>query len=83
VVDNNSNLKNKLIITLGSNGCSFKEKQFPVNNVEIKDLTGAGDSFLAAFVFKFLMDENIYDAINFANECATLVVQQKGVNTIK
>jgi len=83
VVDNNSNLKNKLIITLGSNGCSFKEKQFPVNNVEIKDLTGAGDTFLAALVFKFLIDGNIYDAINFANECATLVVQQKGVNTIQ
>ena len=51
--------------------------------VEIKDSTGAGDTFLAALVFKYLIDKNIYDAINFANECATLVVQQKGVNTIQ
>ena len=76
-------MQSKLIITLGSKGCSYREKEFPVSKVEIKDLTGAGDTFLAALVFKYLIDESIYDAINFANECATLVVQQKGVNTIR
>jgi len=82
-IENNKSLKDKLIITLGSKGCSYRKKEFPVNTVEIKDLTGAGDTFLAALVFKYLIDKNIYDAINFANECATLVVQQKGVNTVR
>jgi len=82
-IKNNKILKDKLIVTLGSKGCSYRKKQFPVSKVEIKDSTGAGDTFLAALVFKYLIDKNIYDAINFANECATLVVQQKGVNTIQ
>ena len=82
-IENNKALKDKLIITLGSKGCSYRKKEFPVSTVEIKDLTGAGDTFLAALVFKYLIDESIYDAINFANECATLVVQQKGVNTVR
>jgi len=83
VIKNNKTLQDKLIITLGSKGCSYRQREFPVSNVEIKDLTGAGDTFLAALVFKYLIDESIYDSIKFANECATLVVQQKGVNTIR
>jgi len=83
VIENNKTLQDKLIITLGSKGCSYRQREFPVSNVEIKDLTGAGDTFLAALVFKYLIDESIYDSIKFANECATLVVQQKGVNTIR
>ena len=55
---------------------------FPVEKVEIKDLTGAGDSFLSALVYKFVKEKNILAAIEFANQCATLVVQQKGVNTV-
>ena len=84
-VENNNVLHDKLIITLGSKGCSYGKKKFPVSSVEIKDLTGAGDTFLAALVFKYLVshNQNIYESIKFANECATLVVQQKGVNTIR
>tara|TARA_R100001163_G_C5008536_1_gene155236 strand:+ start:152 stop:895 length:744 start_codon:yes stop_codon:yes gene_type:complete len=72
----------KLIVTLGSNGCLYNEKHFPVEKVEIKDLTGAGDSFLTGFVYKLLKTNDINLSLTFANECATKVVQQKGVNTI-
>ena len=75
-------LKEKLIITIGSKGCKFKEKVFPVNKVEIKDLSGAGDTFLAALVFKFIETKDVEDSIIFANECATQVVQKKGVTTL-
>ena len=74
--------KEKLIITIGSRGCLYRDKIFPVQKVEIKDLSGAGDSFLAGLVFNYVKNKNINDSIVFANICATAVVQQKGVNTI-
>ena len=74
--------KEKLIITIGSRGCMYRDKIFPVKKVEIKDLSGAGDSFLAGLVFNYGKNGNINDSIVFANICATTVVQQKGVNTI-
>jgi len=76
-------LNKKLIVTVGSNGCVYNNQTYPVEKVEIKDLTGAGDSFLAALVYKFVKEADIISAIKYANECATRVVQQKGVNTIK
>ena len=72
----------KLIVTVGSNGCLYNGEHFPVEKVEIKDLTGAGDSFLTGFVYRYLEIKDVSDALKFANECATKVVQQKGVNTI-
>jgi bifunctional ADP-heptose synthase (sugar kinase/adenylyltransferase) len=75
--------KEKLIVTQGSKGCAYGDKTFPVKKVEIKDPCGAGDTFLAALVYQYiLLEGNIIDAITFANECATLVVQQRGVNII-
>ena len=75
-------INDKLIITVGSKGCIYKGKTYPVEKVEIKDLTGAGDTFLTGFVFNYLNTKNIDKSLVFANECATKVVQQKGVNTI-
>lgn len=75
-------LSNKLIITLGHKGCKFKERIFPVEKVEIRDMSGAGDTFLSALVYKFILTENIEKSIDFANMCSTIIVQQKGVNKI-
>lgn len=75
-------LKNKLIVTLGSDGAMHKGVTYPVKRVEIKDLSGAGDTFLAGLVHEYIRSKNIGKAINFANECATEVVQQKGVTVI-
>jgi D-glycero-beta-D-manno-heptose-7-phosphate kinase len=72
----------KLIVTLGDKGCSYNGKMYKVQKVEIKDLCGAGDTFLSGFVTKFLHTKDIDEALNFANKCATIVVQQKGVNVI-
>jgi len=73
---------NKMIITAGSNGCTYKDKVYPVSKVDVKDLSGAGDSFLAGLVKKYITTRNIKDSIEFANHCATQVVQQRGVSTI-
>ena len=75
-------LFNKLITTVGSKGCEYQNKKYPVEKVEIKDLSGAGDSFLAALVYEFLRSKDINQSLVFANACATKVVQQKGVTLI-
>ena len=74
-------MHNKLIITLGPEGAKHKNVIYPVPKVEIKDTSGAGDTFVAGLVCGFLKDKNIEDSINLANECATKVVQRKGVVT--
>lgn len=81
-IDNSSWTNNKVIVTLGSQGCNLGDKNYPVKKVEIKDLCGAGDTFMAALCINYLKNKDIDQAITFANECATKVVQLKGVNTI-
>jgi bifunctional ADP-heptose synthase (sugar kinase/adenylyltransferase) len=76
-------LEDKVIQTLGDGGCSYQGVTYPVQPVEVKDLSGAGDSFLAALVVKYLEDFNIGKALVAANEAATIVVQKQGVSVIK
>ena len=41
--------KINLIVTLGENGCKYNDMYFKIKNrVEVRDLSGAGDTFLAA-----------------------------------
>ena len=75
-------IRDKLIVTLGPNGASFQGRIYPVKNAEIKDLSGAGDSFMAALCLKYCETKDIQEAIKFANEAATKVVQKRGVATI-
>ena len=73
---------NKMIVTIGSKGCKYKDEIFPVPGVSVKDVSGAGDTFLAALVLSYLKNNDIKSAITFANECATKVVQKRGVAVI-
>ncbi|HIL27167.1 MAG TPA: hypothetical protein EYG21_07265, partial [Nitrospinaceae bacterium] len=73
------NFKNKLVKTLGSGGCEHKDKIYPVPKVEVKDLSGAGDTFIAGLVCNYLHSKDIIDSIKFANQCATEAVSEKGV----
>lgn len=76
-------LYNKLIHTKGENGCMFQDTIYPVKKVEVKDLSGAGDTFMAGLVFKYLKTQDIVTAIKFANKCAEKAVQHRGVTTIQ
>ena len=73
---------NKMIVTIGSKGCKYRDEIFPVQGVSVKDVSGAGDTFLAALVLSYLKNNDIKSAITFANECATKVVQKRGVAVI-
>lgn len=77
-------LKNKIIYTKGDQGAFYKGKNYPLEKkVEVRDLSGAGDSFFAALLVKYVETGDIEKAINFANACASLVVQHKGVTVIQ
>jgi len=71
-----------MIVTMGSKGCKHKNKMYPVPEVSVKDVSGAGDTFLAGLVVKYTQNNNIEQAIEFANDCATKIVQKRGVATL-
>ena len=64
---------------MGGLGCEFGGKRYPTKKVEVKDLSGAGDTFMAGLVVKFIDTDDIIKSIKYANECASKVVSQKGV----
>ena len=75
-------MESKMIITLGPAGAKHLDKIYPVPKVEIKDTSGAGDTFIAALTVKYAETKDIEQAIGYANDMATAVVQKKGVSVI-
>lgn len=75
-------IEDKLIITLSNKGCQHKNKIYPVEKVQIRDVSGAGDTFLSGLVVEYILTKDIEKAIKFAQKCATIVVQKPGVVTI-
>ena len=79
--------ENNVIITLGDKGAMYSNLKkkivqhlIPINEEHpVRDLSGAGDTFMAALVAKYLENKNMEKAIDFANKCASWVVTQKGV----
>jgi bifunctional ADP-heptose synthase (sugar kinase/adenylyltransferase) len=75
--------KDNLIVTMSERGCMYNGKSYSVDNsVEVRDLSGAGDTWMASFAFKFVETNDVDLSIEFANKNATLVVQKRGVTTI-
>tara|TARA_R110000796_G_scaffold83229_1_gene182234 strand:+ start:4733 stop:5488 length:756 start_codon:yes stop_codon:yes gene_type:complete len=79
----NEKIRKKLIVTLGSEGALHNNIIYPVDKVEIKDVAGAGDTFISGLAVKFTETGDISQSIEFANKCATSVVQRKGVNVLQ
>ena len=75
-------LQSKTIVTRGKYGCDYQGENYPTQEVPVKDVSGAGDTFLAGLVVEYARSKNISKAINFAQECTTIVVQKSGVSTI-
>ncbi len=81
--------KNKiknLIVTDGINGSFLingKEiKHFPSQKVEVYDVSGAGDSFLAALVFYCAEGKNMIESIKFANIAASTTIIHSGTTPL-
>lgn len=75
--------KCELIVTIGKGGALWNKEQFPVDNVEVFDVCGAGDTFFACLVANFLVTKNLRESIKFANFCASISVQKFGTYQIQ
>ena len=64
----------QVIVTMGSDGAMYHHEIYPTDKVEVRDVAGAGDTFLSALATKYAETSNIDIAIKFANKCATQVV---------
>jgi D-beta-D-heptose 7-phosphate kinase/D-beta-D-heptose 1-phosphate adenosyltransferase len=69
-----------LIVTKGSKGAEalYFDYISQAPNVEVVDVTGAGDTFLAALAYNYLHTRDIKRAMDFANLAAAAAVQHFG-----
>lgn len=75
-------LQNKIIHTRGAEGCDYQGINYPVEKIDVRDTSGAGDSFMAALVAEYLTTSDIVKSIKSANIAASRVVQTRGVGVI-
>lgn len=69
-----------LVVTLGKAGARYGTTVYSAPEVEIADVTGAGDTFLAALCFEYLRsDGDMQQAIEFAIRASAVTVQHQGV----
>jgi bifunctional ADP-heptose synthase (sugar kinase/adenylyltransferase) len=80
---NNKHLDPKnIIVTLGSKGAYYNGELIPQENPQQTiDVSGAGDTFVAAFILKFLETLEERASIAYANKMASIVVSKRGVVT--
>ena len=67
-----------LIITTGGEGAEYKGDLYPAEKVNVFDVVGAGDTFLAALTYGYLTYGSIEEAIPFANKAAAIAVSHTG-----
>ena len=70
-----------LIVTNGSSGASVIHHDIdcPAPKVEVVDVTGAGDTFLSALAYQYLITNDIKSAVKFAINASSITVQHLGV----
>ena len=83
VIEFGKNLKKHLIITRGDKGAIFINGDDVIENgieenLDIKDLTGAGDLFAAGFLHGYLNDYSHIDCLNKGREMSSKIIQQIG-----
>ena len=76
------NMKSKIIQTMGGEGCFYNGKLYPVQKMDVIDVSGAGDSFMSALCVKYTQTSDIEQSIEFANQCASEVVKHRGTTII-
>jgi D-beta-D-heptose 7-phosphate kinase/D-beta-D-heptose 1-phosphate adenosyltransferase len=67
-----------LIVTQGDKGAVWNDIHFTARRVEVADVCGAGDTFLAALTYKYLSEDNMVPAVNFAIRASSVTVQHIG-----
>ena len=67
-----------LIVTKGAGGADYNKVNYPGEKTKIVDVVGAGDTFLSALVYFYLLCGRIEEAIPYANKAAAIAVQNFG-----
>jgi len=67
-----------LIVTYGERGVVYNDFVFGARTVEVADVCGAGDTFLAALTYQYLNTHDLHKAINFAIDASAITVQHLG-----
>jgi D-beta-D-heptose 7-phosphate kinase/D-beta-D-heptose 1-phosphate adenosyltransferase len=67
-----------IIVTKGSDGCYYKNTHYPGEKVNVYDVVGAGDTFLAALTYGYLKTNDINKALSLANRAASVAIQHQG-----
>ena len=62
-IPNYPELEDKIIVTRGKDGCIFRNEIFPVKEVSVKDVSGAGDTFMAGLVVDYIKTKGYYNAL--------------------
>jgi len=69
-----------IIVTLGKEGALHNFVMYPAPEIDVTDVCGAGDTFLAALVYEYLnTDGDMSRAIQFAIRASAVTVQHTGV----
>lgn len=71
-------LSTRLIITRGAKGAEYCGKLYLSYPSEVYDVTGAGDTFLAALAVEYVRSKHIPKSIDFANKVASITVKHYG-----
>ena len=71
-------IPDNMIITKGGEGTEYQGKLYPAEKVNVFDVVGAGDTFLAALTYGYLKYGRIEEAIPLANKAAALAVSHRG-----
>jgi D-beta-D-heptose 7-phosphate kinase/D-beta-D-heptose 1-phosphate adenosyltransferase len=73
-----------LVVTLGADGARHNSTTVaPGFPVDVVDVCGAGDTFLAAFAFAMTSGCNVPTSMNFANRCAAITCTKIGTYALK
>lgn len=76
-----------LIVTLGAEGCIVVNEKTSAlyKPLDIKpiDVTGAGDTFIAALAVSLHKDDSMHKAITFANRVASISVTKRGTSYVR
>jgi len=70
-----------IIVTQGAKGAKVVHHDIkcPAPTVEVVDVTGAGDTFLSAFVYKYIDTKDLDQSVRFAIKASVVTVQHLGV----
>ena len=72
-----------LIVTKGGKGAEYNGKLYEGEKVKVYDVVGAGDTFLSALVYFYLLYGTIEKAIPYANKASAIAVQNFGTYVLK